>query len=263
MTQRQWFGNNLLHSEEITCNDVFEEKLKNNDTNFINKLQYFFQCVPGSDSYRTIKKVDLISWIGHHVEQGGEAPSLFVTFSCPEYHWQDIEKLVSLRSVAEKVMVANDYSIIIQEYFQTRVERILKNYAKEVFGIHQYYARFEFTKIRGWIHVYILAILGKKSRIIKLNYLVYKEIHDVKKQAQVADDWMTNVFSLTSIQPGTSTGGVLYRTKIGKPEGACVTPLCHPVSQKLSEVTDYNLDMCNLCNCCQMHTCSGYCIYHQ
>jgi hypothetical protein len=53
-------------------------------------------------------------------------------------------------------------------------------------------------------------MLGKKSRIIELNDLVYKERHDVEKQAQVADDWMTNVFGLTSIHPGTSTGSLLF-----------------------------------------------------
>jgi hypothetical protein len=103
-------------------------------------------------------------------------------------------------------------------------------------------------------------MLGKKSNIIELNDLVYKERHDVKKQASVADDWMTNIFGLTAIHPGSSTGGVMDRTKIGKPEGTCETPLCHPSSQKLSQVTHYKLDLCNLCNCCQMHNCSGYCL---
>jgi hypothetical protein len=52
----------------------------------------------------------------------------------------------------------------------------------------------------------------------------------------VADDWMTNVFGLTAIHPGSSTGGVLDRTKIGKQEGTCETQLSHPASQKLSPV---------------------------
>jgi hypothetical protein len=82
----------------------------------------------------------------------------------------------------------NDYSIIIQEYSQARVSDSLKNYAKEVFGIHHYYARFEFAKSWGHIHVHILAMLGKQSSINELNDLVYKEKHEVKKQAQVADE---------------------------------------------------------------------------
>jgi hypothetical protein len=55
-TQGQWFVNNMLHSEEIPCIDTLEEKLKNNDTKFIEKLQYFAECVPGSDSYWRGKK---------------------------------------------------------------------------------------------------------------------------------------------------------------------------------------------------------------
>jgi hypothetical protein len=55
----------------------------------------------------------------------------------------------------------------------------------------------------------------------------------------VADDLMTNVFGLTAIHPGSSTGGVLDRRKIGKPEVMCETPLCHPSSQKLLDVTYY------------------------
>jgi hypothetical protein len=170
---------------------------------------------------------------------------------------------VSLKSVTENVRAVNDFSIIIQEHLQARVSDFLESYAEEVCRIHHYYARFELEKIRGQIHVHMLAMLGKKSSIIELNDMVYKEIHDVEKQARVADDWMTNVFGLTSIHPGSSIYGVLYITKIGKPEGLCEKPLYHPASQKLSEVTDYNLDLCNLCNCCHMHTCSGYCIYHK
>jgi hypothetical protein len=51
MTQGQWFVINLLHTEEIPCIDSLKEKLKNNDTKFIEKLQYVAQYVPGSDSY--------------------------------------------------------------------------------------------------------------------------------------------------------------------------------------------------------------------
>jgi hypothetical protein len=96
-------------------------------------------------------------------------------------------------------------------------------------------------------------MLGKKSNIIELHDIVYKERHDMKKQARVADDWMMNVFGLAAIHPGSSTGGVLDRTKIEKPERTCETQLSHPASQKLSQVTYYKLDLCNLCNCFKMH----------
>jgi hypothetical protein len=89
---------------------------------------------------------------------------------------------IYLKSVTEKVRAVNYYSIVIQEYFQAQLSDFLENYAKEVFGIHHYYARFEFAKSLGQIHVHILAMLGKKYNIMKLNDLVYKEIHGVKKR---------------------------------------------------------------------------------
>jgi hypothetical protein len=72
-----------------------KEKLKHNETKFIEKLQYFAQFVQGSDSHRINKRAELISWIGNHVEQGNGDPSLFVTLSCAEYSWQDIENILN------------------------------------------------------------------------------------------------------------------------------------------------------------------------
>ena len=83
------------------------------------------------------------------------------------------------------------------------------------------------------------------------------------KQAKVADELMQTVFGLTSIHPGSSASGSLDTTKIIPPEGTCLKPDVHPAAQRLSDVTDYKLDQCNLCNNCQMHGCSGYCLYHQ
>ena len=78
--QGQWFVNNLLHAEEIPDIDTLKPKLRSNDTKFIQKLQYFAKCVPGSDAYWRNKKAELVSWIGHHVEE-----------SCVGYPWKDIE----------------------------------------------------------------------------------------------------------------------------------------------------------------------------
>jgi hypothetical protein len=149
-----------------------------------------------------------------YVEQGNGATSLFMTLSCTEYHWQDIEKLLNSR-----IKIAGDPPVSLKSV----TEKV-----RAVFGIHHYYVRFEFAKSWVQIHVHIWSMLGKKSSLIELNDLVYKERHDVEKQARVADDWMTNVFGLTAIHPGSSTGGVLDRTKIRKPEGTYKTQLNHP-----------------------------------
>jgi hypothetical protein len=51
MTQGRWFVKNLIHSVDVPDMETFKKKLRNNDTKFIEKLQYFARLVPGSDSY--------------------------------------------------------------------------------------------------------------------------------------------------------------------------------------------------------------------
>jgi hypothetical protein len=80
--QGQWFVNNLLYSEEIPDIDTLRSKLRNNDTKLIQKQQYFARCVPGSDLYWRNKRTELVSWIGHNVEERNGAPSLFVALPC-------------------------------------------------------------------------------------------------------------------------------------------------------------------------------------
>jgi hypothetical protein len=89
---------------------------------------------------------------------------------------------------------------------------------------------------------------------------VYKERLNQEKQAQVADDYLNKVFRLTLIHPGNTEEGILNISKIRQPEGTCGKIDIHPSSLKLSDVTDYKQDMCDLSNNCQMHGGSGYCM---
>jgi hypothetical protein len=90
---------------------------------------------------------------------------------------------------------------------------------------------------------------------------VYKERFNQEKQAQVADDYLKKVFGLTYIHLGNTEEGLLNRSKIRQPEVTCGKTDIHPSFLKLSDVTDYKQDLCDLCNNCQMYGCSGYCMY--
>jgi hypothetical protein len=168
------------------------------------------------------------------------------------------EPPLTLDSITEKVKAVNDYSTVIQEYFQARVTDFLENYAKQVFGIEHYFARFEFAKSRGQIHVHLLAVLGGKSRTADLNELVYKERFNPEKHAQVADEYLNKVFGMTAINPGSNEEGLLNRSKTRQPEGTCGKIDIHLSSLKISDVTDYKQDLCELCNNFQMHGCIWY-----
>jgi hypothetical protein len=69
------------------------------------------------------------------------------------------------------------------------------------------------------------------------------------------------VFGLTFIHPGSTEEGLLNISNIHQPEGTCGKTNIHPSYLKLSDVTDYKQDLCDLCNNCQIHGCSGYCMY--
>ena len=73
-------------------------------------------------------------------------PTLFITLSCAEYHWPDIKHLLQERlkiagsNKADEVKEGyvqsiNDYTLIVQEYFQQRVMAWLKTIGKIIFGI--------------------------------------------------------------------------------------------------------------------------------
>jgi hypothetical protein len=129
-----------------------------------------------------------------------------------------VEPPLTLDIITEKVKVVNDYSIVIQEYFQAGVTDLLENYAKQVFVIEHYFAIFEFAKSRGQMHVHLLAVLGEKSRIADLKEVVYKERFNPEKQAQFADDYLNKLFGLTTIHPGSTEEVLLNRSKIRQPE---------------------------------------------
>jgi hypothetical protein len=57
-TQGRWFVKNLIHSEDVPDMETLKDKLRNNDTKFIDILQYFARFVPGSDSYWRNKRAE-------------------------------------------------------------------------------------------------------------------------------------------------------------------------------------------------------------
>ena len=272
MDQGHWFVNYFL-KENINNIEELQNKISLNESKFIPKLQYFSRMVAGSDAYWREKRGELVSWMSHHIYSGNGAPSFFITLSCAEYHWKDIEKLVKKRhaianemeldlsKLSHRIDAMNDYAIVVQEYFQRRTQEFLDFYCKKVFGINHYFVRYEFAKSRGQIHAHLIALLGKESSIKDFNSLAFKFNYDRKKQAQVLDNWMTEVLNLTATHPASFENGELHVEKVVPPEGTEKPfPMKHPSSYYCSEITSVKEDYISLCNYCQMHNCSGYCL---
>jgi hypothetical protein len=87
--------------------------------------------------------------------------------------WKDVSCLIIDRFEAvglpvpdaEKswVEIVNDYTLIVQEYFQERVKVWLETVGKRIFKIKHYWLRFEFAPSRGQIHAHFSAIMDFKE----------------------------------------------------------------------------------------------------
>ena len=56
------------------------------------------------------------------------------------------------------IQIVNDYTLIVQEYFQQRVKIWLSTIGAKIYHIKYYWLRYKFAPSRGQIHAHIMAI---------------------------------------------------------------------------------------------------------
>ena len=82
--------------------------------------------------------------------------------------WPDIKRLILDRFAVAGlevpdldksfVQIVNDYTLIVQEYFQERVKIWLSTIGAKIFHIKHYWLRYEFAPSRGQIHAHMLSM---------------------------------------------------------------------------------------------------------
>ena len=207
-----WFVSDFNKDCPETLEEL-HERIARGDTTFVNNINYYNGRVKGSSPYWQKKRQEVYSWINHHIQEGHGAPTYFITLSCAEYFWPDVMRLIQERMILggmkaseaknlcnptskKFVQVINDYSIVIQEYFQERTELWLKTVGKELFGIEHYWVRYEFAPGRGQIHAHLLAI-PKEQHIFKLCYEETKKEGNEEIRAAMMSEWSKKKFGLT------------------------------------------------------------------
>ena len=260
---------------------TLKDKLSQGDDSFVSKLAYYGRSTIGSSAYWRHKRAQLYAWINHHVSVGHGAPTIFMTLSCAEFHWPDL-----IRALEKRIWIAsnyrinkdgnklnscgqvidlsnnsthlnkavNDYSIIVQEFFQIRVRTFLKGVGINKFGIEHYWGRYEFAKGRGQIHLHLVAI-QKKSIVRKMQEDLHKHKGNPKMQGDIAAAWAEEIFGMTAMFPGNITDDDMAKT--GRKKNGDNIQSC---KRRLAEVTDYQTDKVMLCSVCHLHHCSNYCL---
>jgi hypothetical protein len=197
-------------SDKETSLDDIKRAIANGDLSFIKRLQTFSgQKIKGSDAFWRDKKRELDTWIMYHLEVGHGPPTLFLTLSCAELWWPDLKRLLcDLVQGTEDEYLAKEmdnedgkataikklvemYSLVVQEFFQTRLQNWLDTIGKDIFMIKHYYVRFEFAKGRGQIHAHILAITKDNGLCLEF-YKKYVVENDIEAGTHILSDYARN-----------------------------------------------------------------------
>jgi len=174
--------------------------------------------------------------------------------SCAGYLWPDIKRLIADRFSSAGldppdldisfVQLVNDYTLIVQEYFQERVKIWLSTIGAKVFHIKYYWLRYEFAPSRGQIHAHMLAIHDNP----KVMEPYYTNIENKKKQEEFLYKWMTEELGMTASFPEALQNPIVE----GEP---------HPSKfayKDISETSDKDFLCC--LQKLQYHKCSAFCL---
>ena len=257
-----WFMTAYQKDVPDTLEDVQAQILQGN-MKVINNITFWNKRIKGANPYWIDKKWQLYSWINYHVAAGNGAPMFFITLSCAEHYWPDVIRLIKERMElagddssmcyvgSPKIsQLVNDHALVIQEYFQSRVELWLETVGKEMLDIKHYWVRYEFAPGRGQIHAHLLAISSDQS-IYKLTHLDLQSGGE-EKRAETLSTWAEKKFGLTA-------------TVADAYNDLEVTKDNTPVSIRFTDIdSDDNAavkkDGQALLKFCQHHECSGFCL---
>ncbi len=257
MNQGSYFVNSFYKDGPSSLGDL-QDAIRSGHTGWIDRITYFGFRVSGSAGYWRQKRQEVYSWINHHVHLGHGAPSLFITLSCAEYYWPDIKRLIEERYRMANLPVPdlakpgtsryiNEFTLVIQEYFQIRVKHWLSTIGKTLFKIKHHWLRFEFAPGRGQIHAHMLAIVDN-THVMRYAYDLYSNGH-TQLHADLLSRWAQDTFSMTC--DGMTNGEFEKRTHNNQD---------HPASHYFHDCVDANTDADQLLASCQLHKCSNYCL---
>ena len=259
-----YFYNKTI-SDRPTVTDI-KRQIARGDLSFVKKIQQFASSMRGSDGWWRSRKHEVDSWVTYHIEQKHGPPSLFMTFSCAEYWWPDLQSLLYQRckgtedeSLAEamvngdtdkarikaKRILIDSYAAIIEEFFQLRVDNWMETIGKDIFNINHYYLRFEFAKGRGQIHAHILAITTDFN-IMAQFYTEYACDGNEGKAASTYGEYARNVLSLTGEKPDGDIDTNDNELK--------------PLSTRFCEAVSTKNDLAKLVEDAHMHKCNNFCL---
>ena len=250
-SQGSFYVNKFNNGGPVSLSTL-KENIENGDKKFIEKVSYFSKQIVGSNAFWRLQREKVYSWINQMVESGHGGPNLFITLSCAEYHWPDIIRLLEERlSIAEGrevnlkgkknllVKYCNELTIVVQEYFQERVQLWLKHIGDPIFGIKKYWLRYEFAPGRGQIHVHMLAIS---------NWNIFNHVYEMKLNNEERADHFAKF-----LRDQIGMTASLHEYDNDEDD-------YHPCDISFHDVKDHEKDLYLLKKTLMIHECNDYCM---
>ena len=242
---------------------------QNGSAYLMNRIFLYAKNVTGTNSYWFQQKNNLKETIS----QKG-TPTIFWTLSCAEFHWPEFHKLffkeseqVTQQQIRNNI-IHNPH--ILDWFFTQRVDSFVKHWLYNILGAVWHWFRYEFTVLRGAIHVHGLAKLKSDPGLCKLakkavqGYLSKKKLENVlhlsTEDIEQCDlDMRAGVKAETIIS--TYADSLLTTVNPVEPESFSKLQV-HPCKIKFSDIDDFDKDYAQLVNTVERHSkCnSGYCL---
>ena len=277
LEQSRFFVDQQLGDPQITVPDL-QGRLARGDT-FTDKLLYFGANLRGTAQYWHQRRRELRALVEFMVNEKHGLPSFFMTGSCAEFYFPPLRRLLEeyiLQTTGEEVNLAEDSDArfkavqenthVVVSYFDLRTQAYHEKALKPVFGVSDYWYRYEFAKFRGQIHWHQLS--WREDR--QPHQLLHEAREDGCEEEEYAarlSQWADETFAITALHPaGNDEEGQPRKDLWSPPEGTAEPisddrdPLVKMLMQIAATQEAILEDHLLLVNRVGLHSCSDYCL---
>ena len=278
LEQSRYFVDQQLGDPHITVADL-QERFARGDTSIANKLLYFGASLRGTSQYWHQRRRELRAMIEFMVNEKLGLPSFFMTGSCAEFYFPPLRRLLEkyiLQTTGEAVNLLEDNNArfkavqenthVVVSYFDVRTQCYHEKIVKDVFGVSDYWYRYEFAKSRGQIHWHQLSWRGDREP--------HQLLHNAREDECTDDEYVTRLstwaeesFAMSALHPAGKDGDGNPKKEFWPPPEGSAEPIANdqdPLVMMLMDVSatqDAILeDHLQLVNRVGLHCCSDYCL---
>jgi len=161
LEQSRFFVDQQHGDPRITVSNL-QQRLARGDT-FTDKL-YFGANLRGTAQYWHQRRRELCALVQFMVNEKHGLPSFFMTGGCAEFYFPPLKRLLEeyILQTKDEVNLAEDTNArfkavqenthVVVSYFDLCTQAYREKVLKRVFGVSDYWYRYEFAKSRGQIH---------------------------------------------------------------------------------------------------------------